>query len=58
MRQAICSTISDDDWREALGLYFLPQVRMARLVIPVMQQQGKGVIVNISAFAAGEPSFA
>lgn len=50
--------ISDDDWREALGLYFLPQVRMARLVTPVMQQQGKGVIVNISAFAAGEPSFA
>lgn len=50
--------IPDADWRQALDLFFLLPVRMARLVTPVMERQGKGAIVNISAFAAGEPSFA
>lgn len=50
--------IPDQDWHQALELYFLAPVRMARLVTPVMERQGKGAIVNISAFAVGEPSFA
>jgi NAD(P)-dependent dehydrogenase (short-subunit alcohol dehydrogenase family) len=33
-------------------------VRLARLVTPIMQKQGQGAIVNISTFAAFEPSLA
>lgn len=47
--------ISDDDWHLGLDYYFLNVVRMTRLVLPFMQQQGKGSIVNISTFAAFEP---
>lgn len=50
--------IPDADWHSAFDLYFLVIVRMARLVTPVMLGQGQGAIVNVSAFAAGEPCFA
>lgn len=50
--------VADADWHLTLDLYFLNVVRMARLVTPVMQQQGGGAIVNISAFSAREPSYA
>jgi NAD(P)-dependent dehydrogenase (short-subunit alcohol dehydrogenase family) len=50
--------IPDPDWHLALDLYFLNVVRMARLVTEPMQQQGGGAIVNISAFAALEPTYA
>ncbi len=50
--------ISDEDWHTGLDMLLLNVVRMARLVTPVMQQQGKGAIVNISTFAAFEPSLA
>ncbi len=47
--------ISDDDWHLGLDYYMLNVVRMVRLVQPIMEQQGKGAIVNISTFAAFEP---
>jgi len=47
--------ISDQDWHLGLDLLLLNVVRMARLVTPVMQEQGGGSIVNISTFAAFEP---
>lgn len=47
--------ISDADWHLGLDYYFLNVVRMTRLVLPVMQAQGNGAIVNISTFAAFEP---
>lgn len=47
--------ISDDDWHLGLDYYMLNVVRMVRLVQPIMEQQGKGTIVNISTFAAFEP---
>jgi NAD(P)-dependent dehydrogenase (short-subunit alcohol dehydrogenase family) len=50
--------IPDEDWHRSFDLYFLNVVRMARLVTPFMQKQGGGAIVNISAFAALEPSYA
>jgi len=48
----------DSDWHDTLNLYLLPTVRLARLVTPIFERQGGGAIVNISAFAAREPSWA
>ena len=48
--------ISDAEWHHALDMSILNVVRMARLVTPVMERQCGGAIVNISSFAAKEPS--
>ena len=48
--------LTDDDWHTGMEVYFLCVVRPTRLVTPVMQRQGGGSIVNISTFAAFEPS--
>jgi len=47
--------IPDADWLAMFEVFYLASVRLARLVTPVMQRQGKGAIVNISAMAAREP---
>ncbi len=46
----------DEDWRTGFDLIFLSVVRLMRLVTPIMEQQRKGAVVNISSFAALEPS--
>lgn len=48
--------IPDADWHAGLDLLVLNVVRMARLVTPAMERQGGGAIVNVSTFAAFEPS--
>jgi NAD(P)-dependent dehydrogenase (short-subunit alcohol dehydrogenase family) len=48
--------ISDEEWHEGLDLVLLNVVRMARLVTPLMREQGSGSIVNVSTFSAYEPS--
>ncbi|MDH3498725.1 MAG: SDR family oxidoreductase [Acidimicrobiia bacterium] len=48
--------IDDDAWHLGLDLAVLNVVRMARLVTPHMEARGRGSIVNISTFAAFEPS--
>ncbi|MEE3104963.1 MAG: SDR family oxidoreductase [Acidobacteriota bacterium] len=48
--------LTDDEWRMGLDLVLLNVIRMSRLVTPIMQAQGGGAIVNISTFAAFEPS--
>ncbi len=50
--------ISDEEWHEGLDLVLLNVVRMARLVTPIMAEQGGGAIVNVSTFSAFEPSAA
>ena len=50
--------LTDDDWHRGLDLLVLNVVRMARHVVPHMQRQGGGSLVNISTFAAFEPSLA
>ena len=48
--------ITDDDWHHALDMIVLNVVRMARMVTPIMAKQGGGAILNVSSFAAKEPS--
>ena len=48
--------ISDADWQRGMDTYLLNVVRPARLVVPAMQRQGGGAIVNISTAWAFEPS--
>ena len=47
--------ISDEDWHAGLDMVMLNVVRMARIVTPILIEQGGGAIVNISTFAAFEP---
>lgn len=47
--------LTDADWHAALDLLVLNVVRLARLVTPLMERQGRGAFVNLSAFAAVEP---
>lgn len=47
--------IPDADWSRGLDLIILNVVRLARLVTPIMERQGKGAFVNISTYAAFEP---
>ena len=48
--------LTDEDWHAGMDVYFLNAVRPTRLVTPIMQAQGGGAIINISTFAAFEPS--
>lgn len=48
--------VPDEDWHKGLNLLFMNVVRLARLVTPIMERQRTGAIVNISTFAAFEPS--
>lgn len=49
-------SLTDSDWHDGLDLVLLNVVRLARRVVPVMEQQGGGAFVNISTFGAVEPS--
>ena len=48
--------LTDDDWSKAMDVFLRPVIRMARLVTPVFEAQGKGAMVTISSAWAGEPS--
>lgn len=49
-------SIPDTDWDLAHDMVLKSVIRMARLVTPVMEGQGGGSIVNITTYAALEPS--
>ncbi|AOB25875.1 MULTISPECIES: SDR family oxidoreductase [Bordetella] len=50
--------IDDAGWHEGMDYYLLNVVRIARLVTPIMREQGGGSIVNISTYATFEPEAA
>jgi NAD(P)-dependent dehydrogenase (short-subunit alcohol dehydrogenase family) len=50
--------IPDEDWHNGLDLVMLNVAKMARLVTPIMIEQGGGAMVNISTYAAFEPEAA
>jgi NAD(P)-dependent dehydrogenase (short-subunit alcohol dehydrogenase family) len=53
--RAALADITDEQWHTGMDVYFLSAVRPSRLVIPIMQKQKGGAIINISSFAAVEP---
>lgn len=48
--------LSDEDWHRGMDTYLLNVVRPTRLIVPLMQRQGGGAIINISTAWAFEPS--
>jgi len=48
--------LSIDDWQNGGDLVLMNVIRMAKIVTPIMKKQGGGAIINISTFAAFEPS--
>jgi NAD(P)-dependent dehydrogenase (short-subunit alcohol dehydrogenase family) len=48
--------LSDEQWHAGLEVYLLNVIRAVRLVTPVMVQQRRGAIINISSAWALEPS--
>lgn len=48
--------ITDENWDLANDMIVKSVVRMARLVTPIMEAQGGGSIVNVTTYAALEPS--
>jgi NAD(P)-dependent dehydrogenase (short-subunit alcohol dehydrogenase family) len=47
--------ITDPEWQQGFEMIVLNVIRLARLVIPIMERQGGGSIVNISTYSAFEP---
>ena len=48
--------INDGDWDKANQMIIKPVISIAKLVTPIMLEQGGGSIVNITTFSAFEPS--
>ena len=48
--------IADEDWHLGLEMMLLNVIRLCRKVTPVMCDQGGGSIVNLTTYAAFEPS--
>ena len=48
--------ITDEQWHTGLDVYLMNVIRAVRLVIPIMQAQKSGAIINISTAWAFEPS--
>lgn len=48
-------SVTDEIWREDLELKLFGAIRLARLAIPLMKQQGGGRIINITTIGAKQP---
>jgi NAD(P)-dependent dehydrogenase (short-subunit alcohol dehydrogenase family) len=54
--RAPITEITDEQWHAGLDTYLLNVIRPTRLVMPIMQAQKAGAIINISTAWAFEPS--
>ena len=48
--------ITDEQWAKGMDVYLLNVIRPTRLVMPIMEKQKSGAIINISTAWAFEPS--
>lgn len=48
--------LTDDDWHTGMDVYLMNAIRPSRLVAPIMVEQKRGAIINISTAWAFEPS--
>ena len=48
--------LSEEDWDRANDMLVKPVIRVAKMVVPVMEKQGGGSIVNLTSYSAMEPS--
>lgn len=48
-------SVTDEMWQQTFDLNVMGYIRMARAVIPVMEQQGKGVLVHCGSEAGIKP---
>lgn len=48
--------ITDEEWQQGVDMYLMSVIRIARLVLPIMEDQGSGAIVNISTSSPFEPN--
>ena len=49
--------LTDDDWRETFDLNLLSAVRLDRAFLPLMLEQGRGVILHVSSIQRTLPLF-
>jgi 3-oxoacyl-[acyl-carrier protein] reductase len=49
------TSLSDDDWREAVDSLLMSVVRLSRAVIPHMRARGGGRIINVTSISAKQP---
>lgn len=54
-KSALFTSISDEDWREAIDSLLMSVVRLSRGVIPHMRARGGGRILNITSISAKQP---
>ncbi len=47
--------ITDEEWWTAVGVNLMSAVRLTRLVVPHMRDQGGGRIINITSFTVKQP---
>jgi NAD(P)-dependent dehydrogenase (short-subunit alcohol dehydrogenase family) len=47
--------LTDEQWQDGFELILRSVIQMARLVTPIMREQGSGCIVNLSSYAAVRP---
>lgn len=50
--------LTDDQWQQGYELILGSVIRLARMVMPVMEQQKRGAFLNISSYAAKQPELA
>lgn len=54
-KSAFFTSLSDEDWREAIDSVLMSVVRLSRAVLPHMRKRGGGRIINITSISAKQP---